>query len=153
MSETTEEAISGLMVPLREAQLLVPNVVVAELVGYVPPQSTEGKPEWFLGNIIWRDQNIPLVSFEGANGDIFDRAQPSQRTLVLNGISGKDSLPFYGVVVEGIPHAVRVGPEEAVPQERDVGDCGAVIVHVSGEEALIPDLVTLESMIADAQAS
>ncbi|RWW92880.1 chemotaxis protein CheW [Aestuariirhabdus litorea] len=151
MSEKTEEAISGLMIPLREAQLLVPNVTVAELVGYEPPQQVEDRPEWYLGHIIWRDQNIPLVSFEGANGDPFDPSQPSQRTVVLNGVSGQEALPFYAVVVEGIPHAVRVGPEEAVPQDRELGACGAVMVHLSGEEALIPDLVKLETMILAAR--
>ncbi|MCL6414131.1 chemotaxis protein CheW [Aestuariirhabdus sp. Z084] len=150
MSETTDQPIAGLMIPLREGQLLVPNVTIAELVGYVPPEADEGGPDWFLGTIIWRDQRVPLVSFEAANGQTFDTKRASERTVIVNGTSGSDNLPFYALVVEGIPHAVRVGAEEAVAQDGDVGDCGAAMVHFSGEEALIPDLIKLEEMIIQA---
>ncbi len=147
MSETTEGFIAGLMVPLRDKQLLVPNVSVAELIGYESPELQADTPDWYLGTIIWRDVQIPLVSFEAANGESYDVEQLAERTIVFNGISGRDELPFYAVAAEGIPHAVRVGPEDAVQQEGELGECTAMMVHLSGEDAIIPDLDHLESMI------
>ena len=60
--------LTGLLVPLADRTLLLPNVAVAELIPYRAPQVSEGAPAWFLGQIAWRDLSLPLFSFEAASG-------------------------------------------------------------------------------------
>ncbi|HBZ98965.1 MAG TPA: chemotaxis protein, partial [Pseudomonas sp.] len=54
----------GLLMPLADRMLLVPNVAVAELIPYRAPQAVQGMPAWFLGQVQWRDLSLPLLSFE-----------------------------------------------------------------------------------------
>ena len=53
------DSLTGLIIPLAGAPLLLPNVAVAELVGYRLSQASAQGPEWFLGWTNWRDQRIP----------------------------------------------------------------------------------------------
>ena len=59
-----DEELYSLLVPLREARLLVPRACVAEVVRYQPPAVVEGAPTWLRGLVPWNDRRIPLVAFE-----------------------------------------------------------------------------------------
>ena len=50
--------LTGLLIPLADRTLLLPNVVVAELIPYRTPQVTPGMPDWFLGQVAWRDLRL-----------------------------------------------------------------------------------------------
>ena len=39
----------------------LPNVAVAEVVAYRAPDEVEGGPEWLLGKLSWRGQEVPVV--------------------------------------------------------------------------------------------
>lgn len=41
------ESLTGLLMPLADRMLLVPNVAVAELIPYRAPQAVQGMPAWF----------------------------------------------------------------------------------------------------------
>ena len=68
VSENSVSSLTGLLMPLADRILLLPNVAVAELIPYRAPQVSEGMPDWFLGQIAWRDLRLPLLSFEAASG-------------------------------------------------------------------------------------
>ena len=62
MSDSTvHEKVRSLWVPLREMNLLLPNVAVAEISSYRAPVPVDGMPDWFLGMVRWRDQDIPVI--------------------------------------------------------------------------------------------
>src|SRR5690606_40453141 len=63
-SQNDTSSLSGLLLPLADRTLLLPNVAVAELIAYQTPQEIAHAPDWLLGRIIWRDLSLPLVSFE-----------------------------------------------------------------------------------------
>ena len=54
MASDALETLNSLIVPLRERLLLLPNVAVAELVGYRLSEEASGGPDWFLGRTLWR---------------------------------------------------------------------------------------------------
>src|SRR5690606_24222737 len=68
VSQDSTASLTGLLVPLADRTLLLPNVAVAELVPYRAPRAAEGAPSWFLGQVPWRDLSLPLMSFEAASG-------------------------------------------------------------------------------------
>ena len=55
------ESLNGLIVPLTDQGLLLPNVAVAELVSFRITRDKPGAPNWFLGWTRWRDQQVPVV--------------------------------------------------------------------------------------------
>ena len=67
-TQNSAAGLTGLLVPLADRTLLLPNVAVAELIPYRAPQVSEGMPEWFLGQIAWRDLRLPLLSFSEKPG-------------------------------------------------------------------------------------
>lgn len=63
----TPDSLTGLLLPLSDRTLLLPNVAVAELIAYRNPQVAAGLPQWYLGQVAWRDLRLPLLSFEAAS--------------------------------------------------------------------------------------
>src|SRR5690606_466660 len=70
VSQDTPSSLTGLLVPLADRTLLLPNVAVAELVPYRAPRTAEGAPSWFLGQVAWRGLSLPLLSFEAASNGV-----------------------------------------------------------------------------------
>ena len=65
--QNSAASLTGLLLPLSDRTLLVPNVALAELIPYRAPQATPGLPAWLLGQVAWRDLRLPLLSFEAAD--------------------------------------------------------------------------------------
>ena len=109
-TQNSTEGLTGLLVPLADRTLLLPNVAVAELIPYRAPQVSEGMPEWFLGQIAWRDLRLPLLSFEAASGG---QAQVTggARVAVINALGGRPKVKFIALLVQGIPRSLKVGSD------------------------------------------
>ncbi|MFI8741988.1 chemotaxis protein CheW [Stutzerimonas zhaodongensis] len=148
ITQDTSASLTGLLVPLADRMLLVPNVAVAELIPYRAPQSAQGTPSWFLGQVSWRDLTLPLLSFEAAS-DGQPNTGSGSRVAVLNALGGRDHVKFIALLVQGIPRSVKVDPNLArsdvplAPLELDAVNLGDV-------QARIPDLIALEQKLADA---
>lgn len=138
------EQIASLLIPMIGRPLLLPNVSVAEIVGWTQPEKEEGSPDWMLGTVDWRGIQLPVVSLELMNNSEIEDAALGQRLAVVNGV-GEYKQNFYAISVQGIPRLVRVFPEEMGSQEDAVHDKAYdMTVTVSGERAVIPDLATVE---------
>jgi chemosensory pili system protein ChpC len=148
ITQDTSASITGLLVPMADRTLLLPNVAVAELIPYRAPQAAQGTPSWFLGQVSWRDLTLPLLSFEAAS-DGQPETGPLARVAVLNALGGRDHVKFIALLVQGIPRSVKVDSSltrsdvPPAPLELDAVNLGDV-------QARIPDLVALEQKLADA---
>jgi chemosensory pili system protein ChpC len=140
--------ITGLMMPLSDRSLLLPNVAVAELLPYRAPLATPGMPAWMLGQIAWRDLRLPLLSFEAAS-DGQSIIGPNTRVAVINALGGRPQVKFLALLVQGIPHSVKLYSNLAranahlAPLELDA-------VSIDDKVFKIPDLIGLEQLLADA---
>ena len=148
-SQNSISSLTGLLVPLADRTLLLPNVAVAELIPYRPPHVTPGLPSWFLGQVAWRDLQLPLLSFEAAS-DGQPQIGPGVRVAVLNAMGGRDKVKFIALLVQGIPRSMKVdgnlqraGGAVLAPLELDAVQLGEAVVK-------IPDLIGLEQKLADA---
>ena len=147
-SPNTSVSLTGLLMPLSDRTLLLPNVAVAELIPYRAPQVTEGMPDWFLGQIAWRDLRLPLLSFEAAS-DGQAVVNSGSRVAVINALGGRPMVKFIAVLVQGIPRSIKLEANlaraEAVlsPLELDAVQFGEAVLK-------IPDLIGLEQKLADA---
>jgi len=148
VSHDSTASLTGLLVPLADRILLLPNVAVAELVPYRAPRVTEGAPSWFLGQVPWRDLSLPLLSFEAASNGIA-ASGAGARVAILNAIGGRDHVKFIALLVQGIPRPIKVDASLArsdvalAPLELEAVNLGDV-------QARIPDLIALEQKLADA---
>lgn len=143
----TTGTIACLLAPVTGKQLLLPNVTVAEVVpiGDLQPPP-EGAGPWHRGFLSWRDQLVPVVAFETLNGEGVPREM--ERVAILNGISAQRDLPFYGLVVQGIPTSARVKIAQLEDLEgAPTGPAEFLKVRYVGEMAVIPDLDMVEAKL------
>ena len=143
--------IRGLLLPLGERNLLLPNVAVAELVGFQEPESEPDDRDWLLGSIQWRGRRIPVVSFTAAlGGDALPEQAQRMRIAVLNTLRGNPELPYIGLLTLGISRLARVSADNLAPDPTGEVDSELVLesITVGEQPAWIPDLDRLEQLVS-----
>jgi chemosensory pili system protein ChpC len=150
-----EADIRGVLIPLDGYKLLLPNVTIAEVVGFREPSPYPQTPDWLLGEIQWHGRKFPLVSFERALN--VPTAPPGARArIVVCNTLGEDprGLPYIGVVAKAIPRLVGLIPASISPNLVASEASPLVLrqVYVAGQEAIIPDLDALEETIIESLA-
>ena len=142
-----QDKIRSLWVPLREMNLLLPNVAVAEIGSYRAPEAQADMPEWFLGMVRWREQSIPVISLEAVCGLSVPSNPVFSRLMVVNSVSPDSPIEHYAIVTAGLPGLIQFENEtadEVVEYDHDSLKC---IVRIGSEEAVIPDLEYLQHLL------
>ncbi|GMQ96728.1 MAG: chemotaxis protein CheW [Gammaproteobacteria bacterium] len=151
MAEAPKREIRALMIPIEGGNLVLPDVAIAQIMSVLQPVPIDDAPPWFLGMVPWQKQEIPLISFEVASGMTTSNRRQLSQAVVIKVLGDNEALPCYGIVMSDIPHPVRITGETILPSE-DAADVAATIscnVQIDGEDAMIPDLDALESMIIE----
>lgn len=145
----TELEIRGVLIPLHGNYLLLPNVTIADVIGFRPPEPVSLAPEWLLGEIQWHSRRFPLVSFEQALGTAMPAPGHRARIVICYTLTeDSGNLPYVGIVAKGIPRLTRVTEENI--RLKAGGTANPLIlrqVSLSGQQVIIPDLVALENII------
>ncbi|MFV1872376.1 MAG: chemotaxis protein CheW [Oleiphilus sp.] len=143
----TQKIIACLYLPVNQQQLLLPNVSVAEVVGYQEPEKLSGQLDFFLGYVTWRGIKIPLLSYELANGQSSSKISATARIVVINSIGEHhNELPFFGILTQGIPRLVKVANDLIKPVKGKANKAELSLVKLDGEDAIIPNLDYLETL-------
>jgi len=145
--EGTRDKVRSLWVPLREMNLLLPNVAVAEIGSYRAPEARADMPEWFLGMVKWREKTIPVISLEAVCGLNVPSNPVFSRLMIVNSVSPGSPIEHYAIVTAGLPGLIRFGDDtadEVFEYENDGLKC---IVRIGQEEAVIPDLEYLQGLL------
>ena len=98
-----QDKVRSLWVPLREMNLLLPNVAVAEIGSYRVPEAQADMPEWFLGMVKWREQRIPVISLEAVCGLSVPSNPVFSRLMIVNSVCPGSAIKHYAVVTAGLP--------------------------------------------------
>lgn len=148
--EKKVQEVASLLIPIQGRLLLAPNVTVAEIVPVSQVVPVEDAPAWYLGNCSWREQTIPLLSFEVLNGEDKPGVASRSRFAVLNTTGVNESLPFIAILTQGLPRLARV-TEEEITEREDSDNKPFELMHVSwaGEEAVIPNVEAMERAFLD----
>lgn len=147
--------IRGVMITVTNGRLLLPNATVAEVITYSEPEPVPGAPSWLLGRIRWRGWRIPMVSFARLAGFSEVEGERGSKVAVLKALSGNPRLPYFCMLTQGFPRLTTVSQAELL----EVGDGGELPpgslkrVSLREDEAVIPDLEQIESLLAAALAA
>lgn len=142
--ENTIQEVASLLIPLHQKSLLVPNVSVAEIIPISAVVPVEDAPDWYLGNCEWREQIIPLLSFEMLNDDPIGDFNPHARFAVFNTTGLNPSLPFIALLTQGLPRLARVNEEDITVRDTETKPYELMPVVWAGESAVIPDISAIE---------
>tara|TARA_R110000823_G_scaffold148957_2_gene279619 strand:+ start:290 stop:751 length:462 start_codon:yes stop_codon:yes gene_type:complete len=145
------QTLSCVMIPVSRRQLILPNVSIAEVVDYASSDAGTGAPDWLAGRLEWRGLNLPVISYDAANGGTL--AVPGEnrgRIVVLNSVSDNNKkLRFMALITQGIPSQVRIAEDQVKQLEGENGPADLMLVEVDGEAAWIPNLDYLESLASE----
>ncbi|EPJ82280.1 MULTISPECIES: chemotaxis protein CheW [Pseudomonas] len=140
--------LTGLILPLSDRNLVLPNVAVAELIDYQDSSADLDAPEWYLGPISWRQRTLPLLSFEAACGGR-TRVGGRARIVVLNALGNHDDLKFIALLIQGIPRSCKLDSQLSYV-DVPLAELELAAVQVGETLARIPDLVGLEQWVVEA---
>lgn len=150
-SDNTIDEVSCMLLPLKDKQLLVPNVSVAEIVPFSHLLTTASSQDWMLGRIQWRGITLPVVCYEMLNQQAAPAPNPNARFAIINGVCGHSELPFYALLIQGIPRQQRVQADSLQTVEamhKGMYDAHSVTIG-QDETAMIPDLDSIENALLD----
>lgn len=154
MAHSSDE-IRGVLLQAGEERVLLPNATVAEVLARAPVEVIADAPDWLSGQIIWHGWQVPLVNFARLAGMTEDAVASSSKIVVLKALGGSEAMPYFALLTQSFPRLISVprdglladATEEALPNGVQMR------VLLGDEEALLPDLEKIESMIADALAA
>ena len=63
----TPNQVDCLLIPLKDKNLLLPNVTVAEIIPFSHLLTTASSVDWMLGRLDWRGTPVPVVCYEMLN--------------------------------------------------------------------------------------
>lgn len=151
MQQTREEVagnrrpaeVNCLLMPIGAGALLLPNVLVAEVIGFSEPARQADAPPWLAGRIEWRGLTVPLIRLETLLG-VDAGPEGGRRIAILNALEEQTDTPFLGIVLQGIPALVRVRAAD-LEEDPEAGQGGPVLrrLRYQGQSVVVPDLEVL----------
>jgi chemosensory pili system protein ChpC len=146
--------VRGVMIPVTNGRMLLPNATVAEVITYSEPEPIPLSPSWLLGRLAWRGWRIPLFSFSMLAGIADAEGTAIARVAILKALQGHAKLPFLGLLTQGFPRLTTISADLLIPS----GD-GTPLppgvreqVMVRDDQAYIPDLGAIEKLVQKALA-
>jgi chemosensory pili system protein ChpC len=146
--------IRGVLIPLQQSQLLLPNACIAEVISYEDPETIDDAetemPEWYRGMLDWRTLRIPVVSLEPLlDMDISYKQGHRSRIIVCNLPGGNDDMPYAGIVADSIPRLARISEAVITATEHEIESLPLVFatVNINDTDAFIPDLSFIETQL------
>lgn len=143
--------IRSIVAPLLNGHILLPNVAVAELMGFVLPEPLKKAPEWILGELIWHGWQVPIVTLEPLIDKSHGNAVTSKaRIMVIKTLGESTQVNYIGVIIQGLPRLRKVTTDSLVEKEGELPDIVFSKVTIDELDAIIPDLGSLTRLVEKA---
>ena len=143
--------IRGVMIPVTEARVLLPNASVSEVITYGTPQQIEAAPEWVYGIITWRGWRIPLFSFSRLAARAAEENTSGAKIAILKALQGNSEMPFMALLAQGFPRLTTITSENLLLEgDQDLLPDGVRhAVMVNDELAFVPDMDQIEERLLE----
>lgn|GEM_PF-781318 len=141
--------LSCVIIPTHQAQLLLPNVCVAEIMPWRRIKTLSEAPSWCMGLVGWRGQTLPVVHF-ASFADPSGKPPAAARCLVVMNRARTSRGPsFYALAAVGLPRMVQLVADDLQNAEVELNVADVMQVHVGTELATIPNLAFIEEQLTD----
>lgn len=147
------EQISIYVLPMQKQAVILPVDAIAEIIPYEPLQRIEETPDWFLGLLGWRGEQVPVVSFEMLTVEraSFSLVSVASACLVIiRGTTDQQSLPFYALVGQTTPVHHDITAEMLFETGESMERTEAAKVRFHNDVLSVPNLDYLEAALINA---
>lgn len=147
MSRPAQDRIHTVEIPIAGMSLLVPSASIAEVTTVSPLTRVPFGASWLLGAVAWRQQALPVISFEALIGFSTSEIGASSKIVVFYPLTGRREWEFFGLltVAEPRPHAIdAVTAAAAEADELPATPLIASGLRLAGRIMTIPDTEALK---------
>lgn len=143
--------IRGVMIPVTEAKVLLPNASVSEVITYGNPQAIDGAPDWVYGIVTWRGWRIPLFSFSKLSRRADSEKTAGAKVAILKALGGNQKMPYMALLAQGFPRLTTITSENLLLEgdQDDLPDGVSHAVMVNDEVAYVPDMDGIEQRLLE----
>lgn len=145
------DAVSGILVPVGDLSLLLPNSAVAEVTAYRRPNKTKSEAAWLLGTLDWRERLVPAISITAAQeGQAREELGRRACFVVCYSPRGNEDLPYVAVFASAAPRLASFRATDMKPAAVD--DSNPFVLHslsYGDQPAWIPDMDAVERAVLE----
>lgn len=150
MSATSLYAV---LIALDGDSLLLPNNAIAEVVSRDTVQAVDSGLPWWIGQLSWNGQTVPVVQLEVLSGRPAPAPSRRGRVVILHSLSEHYQDRRLAVVTQGYPHLVTLTSSAVKPLPlREAEDAQWVLsrCQIASQIASIPNLMAIDTALARA---
>lgn len=142
--------LSCVLIPTPGAQLLLPNVCIAEIMPWRRIKPLQGPPRWCMGHVGWRGQTVPVVHYAGFDNESGSAPTAARCLVIMNRARHSSGPAFYALAAGGLPRMLQLlGDDLQNNNEVRLGLADVMQVRVGTEDATIPNLEFIEDRVAE----
>lgn len=130
-----------------EMEVIMPYAMVAEITEVMLPEGGTHLSRLDAAMVDWRAQRIPLVSLEAMLGESLPTIGQRVRCAVLYGTNPDIALPYYAILLSGVPRSEEVSAESFTEEASAEGGFWRMSAELGGRRVGIPDIRLLEAQI------
>lgn len=130
-----------------EMEVIVPYALVAEISEVMLPEGETHLGRLDTAMVDWHGQRIPLVSFEAMLNEPLPTIGQRVRCVVLYGTNPNIALPYYAVLLSGVPRSEAVNAQSFSEEVSSESGFWRFSAKLGGRRVGIPDIRLLESQI------
>ena len=130
-----------------EMEVIVPYAMVAEITEVMLPEGGTHLSRLDAAMVDWRAQRIPLVSLEAMLNEPLPTIGQRVRCAVMYGTNPDIALPYYAVLLSGVPRSEEVNAQSFSEEASSEGGFWRLSADLGGRRVGMPDIRLLESQI------
>lgn len=152
-----KQIIKCIILTLRKENVIVPDALVAEIISVKDIEEVKNAPVWLLGKMKWRNEDVPLLSFEAAGGDKSAKVNLNTQAVVLYAVGNNGDTsesPFVALVMSGVPHLSQFTRDQIKSDDEVVQDHPMIAqkVRINGARVSILDVDAMVDMVSEVAA-
>ncbi len=147
--KSSEAAIRVVRLPtqISGVDIVVPYALVAEITEVMLPEGGSQLGRQEAAEVVWRGQRIVLVSLEAMHHGAVPTIGQRVRCAVLYGTNPDIALPYYAVLLSGVPRSEEWTAERLQQETRVEGDLWQYTASVDDRRIAVPDIRQLEARV------
>jgi len=152
-----KKQLKCVILTMRRENVILPNALVAEIISVKDVDSSGDHPDWYLGKMKWRGEDIPLLSFEAAGGDTVSGINLNTQAVVLYAVGKGDQIaehPYVGLVMSGVPHVTHFSRHQIITDTQANHDHPMIAqkVRINGASVSVLDVDHMAEMVQETAA-
>ena len=149
MSETsTTDSLPCILIPLQQHYLLLPNDAVIAVSPYSELTEASDKPESWVGEYSWNNQQIPVIDLESLVEEKPADLEGIKKLCIVRSINADNSVTAYALTGFGSSQLIQIN-QTALQLATEVLDSSFLHcqIQIGNKVAYIPNLDNIEVML------